>query len=89
MGGCLLLGGAAGAQVRRPTPHEGIDRAMTPVTAVLSELHVTDAERAEVADLVTRAEEFATGIVSADHRGEASGGKPPYRLADDRRRCRI
>lgn len=55
---------------------------MTPVTAVLSELHVTDAERAEVADLVARAEEFATSVVSADHRGEADRSRALTRRID-------
>jgi hypothetical protein len=58
------------AQATRPTPHELIDQAMRPVTDQLTQLNASEAERRDVADIVTRGETIASELVEAQHRNE-------------------
>lgn len=66
---------AWGAAVPRPlTPHEQLDRALTPVQQALDELHVTAEERASVSDLLQRGEALAAERVESYRRGEPDRG---------------
>lgn len=62
-----LAAAPAFAQARRPTPHEAIERNLGPMSTALRELSLTDAERAQVADVVDRAEAWAAEMVEAEH----------------------
>ncbi len=67
----VVLPTVARAQTpRRPTPHEAITRALAPVEAALADLHVTENERASVADLLARGESWAADVVEAGQHGD-------------------
>jgi membrane-bound lytic murein transglycosylase len=60
------------AQSRRPTPREAIERNIAPLTAVVRELALSDAERAAVSDVTDRAEAWAAEMVEAEHHRDPS-----------------
>ena len=66
----LGFGGTVLAQTRRPTPHQAIERNLAPFTRALQELQLTEAERAEVNDLVDRAETWSAEMVEAERHGD-------------------
>jgi hypothetical protein len=53
----------------RPTPHQRLDAALHPITEQLDALHVTDAERHDIDDVMQRAETVAADLVTAQQRG--------------------
>jgi hypothetical protein len=60
---------ATPALATRPTPHQRLDAVLQPVHDQLEQLHATDAERHDVQDVLTRAEEVAADLVTAQQRG--------------------
>lgn len=71
---CLCLAPApawsAAPAPRIPTPHERLDRALTPVQRVLDELRVTPEERASLSDVLQRGEALAAEQVESTQRAE-------------------
>jgi len=61
--------GALG-QSRRATPHEAIERNLAPLTAAARDLRLTDAERAQAADVFDRAEACAAEMVEAERHAD-------------------
>jgi Spy/CpxP family protein refolding chaperone len=71
------------AQSRRPTPHEAIESNVAPIATTLRELNVTEAERAQLNDILERAELWAADMVQAQHRRDDNT------VRDRRRRIEI
>jgi hypothetical protein len=66
----MVFAHAALGQSRRATPHEAIERNLAPLTTAARELHLTDAERAQAADVFDRAEACAAEMVEAERHAD-------------------
>jgi hypothetical protein len=53
----------------RPTPHQLLDQVLRPIHEQLRQLNATDAERREVADVLSRGEALAAELLAARQQG--------------------